>query len=212
MGLHSAPPTRSRWRRKVWGLPVVAWLVIAVAGAAIAALFAFARTAPDNFTVQAEGNLSAGFVTDVDQLFGDQLLEAGVPLTSCVVFSSGSATTQEEARIYASDFIEGGLGTAVNFTLRGKSLGSGTAGIDPTCGVFQDAGVLIYDGTLGDFGATATSWDTSPVNVFDQTTDGVRWWAAKFTIELDAAAAASTVDPADTVTSGFTFEARNATP
>lgn len=209
MGLHSAPPTRSRWRRKFLGLPVVAWLVIAVAGAAIAALFAFARTAPDDFTVQAEGNLAAGFVTDVDQLFGDQVLEPGVPISSCVTFTTGDGTAIEQARIFASDYVDNNLGSAINFTIEGDTA-AGANGIDPTCAQWDGTFVGVYSGTLDGFATTATDWDSAGPGPFTQTTTTSQMWIARFTLELDAAAAASTVDPADTTQVGFTFEARNA--
>jgi hypothetical protein len=55
---HLTPGTGSGWRRRLLGLPLVGWLVLAVAGVALAGFIVLQTTATSTFSATSVGSLN----------------------------------------------------------------------------------------------------------------------------------------------------------
>lgn len=208
MGAHTAPPT-TRKRRRLLGIPLATWAVIAVLSSAVAlaVFFSIRSTAPDNFSVKSVGEVNVGAL-DGAQLFGDAQFDLGTTLVECVAVevdsrAPGAGQDPRDAstlKLYGNSYAATStLASGLAFTVDYGGTSNLTPGKQADCSAFTLDSNL-YTGTLDGFGTAFTDFG-SGLTVAAHPSNVAQRYMLRFTLELPATATSAD----GTATLGVTF-------
>ena len=176
---------RTTHRRRWLGVPLIAWLVIAMAGVALAAWLVTRTTATSTFSAQGAGTLSIGDAATVP-LFTFANISPGDTQTKCLQAEWQQVPTGGVLKMFAgpSTPADTGLQNHLLLTIHAGTMATNGTGIQAGCTGFTPGASPLYSGTLAAYKSSRLAFASGDPLTLRNAGAGFQYAAVRVTATL----------------------------